>query len=94
MDKVDFLFTKKYQSFLQAIGIAFGGRGHVCRKYPPPKNKFVISLKYFKKKVKDKYDILHEDKHQSFVQAGSIAFTGHSQACPKYSKFVISLQYL
>ena len=37
MDKVDFLFTKKYQSFLQAIGIAFGGRGHVCRKYPPQK---------------------------------------------------------
>ena len=53
-------------------------------KVPPPKNKFVISLKYFKKKVKDKYDILHEDKHQSFLQAGSIAFTDHSQACPKY----------
>ena len=29
---------------------------------------------------------LHEDKHQSFVQAGTIAFTGHNQACPEYPK--------
>ena len=56
----------------------------MCAESTPPKNKFVISLKYFKKKVKDKYAILHEDKHQSFLQAGSIAFTDHSQACPKY----------
>ena len=54
-------------------------------------NNFAISLKCFKKKAKDKY-ILHEDKQQagsiatSFLQAGSIAYTGHNQACPKYSK--------
>ena len=30
---------------------------------------------------------LREDKHQSFLlQADSIVFTGHSQACPKYPK--------
>ena len=37
---------------------------------------------------------LHEHKHQSLLQRGSIVFAGHSQACPKYpSKFVIPLQY-
>ena len=45
-------------------------------------NKFTISLQYFKKEVRDKYDFLHEDKHQSFEEAGSIGFTGHSQAFP------------
>ena len=36
---------------------------------------------------------MHEDKH---LQAGSIMFTVHSQACPKYpkQKVVISLQYI
>ena len=29
---------------------------------------------------------LHEDKHQSFLQAGSIVFTVHNQACSKYQK--------
>ena len=28
----------------------------------------------------------HEDKHQSFLQAGRIVFTGHSQAYPNYPK--------
>ena len=47
--------------------------------------------------MNDKYDFFHEDKHQSFLQAAIIIFTGHSKACPNYplnSKFVISLQYL
>ena len=29
---------------------------------------------------------MHEDKHGSFLQAGSIVFTGRSQACTKYPK--------
>ena len=33
---------------------------------------------------------LNKDEHQSFLQAGNIVFTGHTQN----SKFVISLQYL
>ena len=49
-------------------------------------NKFAISSQYFKKEVRDKYDFLHEDKHQSILQAGSIVFTSHSQTCPKYPK--------
>ena len=46
--------------------------------------------------MRDKYDFLHEDKHQNFLQGSSLVFTGHSQTCPKYPnrKFVISLQDL
>ena len=36
--------------------------------------------------MRNKYDFLHEDKHQNFLQGSSIAFTGRSQACPKYPK--------
>ena len=36
--------------------------------------------------MKDKFDFLHEHKHQSFQQADVIVFGGHSQACPKYPK--------
>ena len=49
-------------------------------------NKFAMSLLYFKKKVRDKCDFLHEDKHQTFLQAGSIVFTVHSQVCSNYPK--------
>ena len=34
----------------------------------------------------DNYDLLLGDKHQSFLQADSIVFTGYYQACPKYPK--------
>ena len=39
---------------------------------------------------------MHEDKLQSFLEADTIVFGGHSQVCPKYPKqqvFEISLQY-
>ena len=36
--------------------------------------------------MRDKYDISHEDKHQSFLQASTIDFAGHSQAYLNYSK--------
>ena len=32
------------------------------------KNKFVMSLQYLKKEVRDEVDFLHADKHQSFLQ--------------------------
>ena len=32
---------------------------------------------------------LHEDKHQSCLQFGSIVFTGHSQVCPMYPKWQV-----
>ena len=49
----------------------------------------IISLQYLcylKKEMRDKHDFLHEDKHQCFLQAGSIDITGHNQGCPKYPK--------
>ena len=36
--------------------------------------------------MRDKYDFWQEDKHQSFLQAGGIVFTGHSQQYAKYPK--------
>ena len=36
--------------------------------------------------MRNKYDFLREEKHQSFLQVGSIVFTGHSQVCPTYQK--------
>ena len=29
---------------------------------------FAVSLQYLKKEVRDEVDLLHEDKHQSFLQ--------------------------
>ena len=33
-----------------------------------PKSKFVMSLQYLRKEVRDEVDFLHADKHQSFLQ--------------------------
>ena len=56
-------------------------------------NKFAISWQYFKKKMRDdEFDFWYEYKHQSFLQADTIIFDGHSQSCRKYQK-IISLQY-
>ena len=41
----------------------------------------ITSLQYLSnisKKVRDEFDFLHEDKHQSFLQADTIFFVGHS----------------
>ena len=40
---------------------------------------------------------MRKNKNQSFLEAGTIIFGGHNQACPKYPKqqdFAIVLQYL
>ena len=40
---------------------------------------------------------MNEDKNHSFLEAGTIVFSGHSQACLKYPKqqvFAIFLRYL
>ena len=55
-----------------------------------PKVSKVTSLQYYcniSRKVKDKYDFLHGDKHQNFLQSGVIVSIGHSHSCPKYSKY-------
>ena len=46
--------------------------------------------------MRDKYDFLHEDKHQRFIQAGTIVLlviARHVQITEN-KKFAISLQYL
>ena len=67
--------------------------------------KFVITLQYLKKEVRDEVDFLCADKHQSFlevdfstlgnkvvyiIQGGTIVTDGHDQAS---NKFAVSLQY-
>ena len=46
--------------------------------------------------MRNKFDFLHENEYQSFLQAETIIFGGYRQACPDYTndKFEISLQYL
>ena len=73
------------------------------------KSKFVMSLQYLKKEVRDEVCFLHADKHQSFLQVvfnilGTkvsykvvlsllIGKIKHSQST-QINKFAISLQYL
>ena len=49
-------------------------------------NKFTISLEYLKKNVKDEVDFLPADKHQIFLQIGTIILGVCGQACPSYPK--------
>ena len=76
-DKVDFFHADKHQSLLQVVFNTFG----ITVSYKEvlyvlmditkhsqstQSKKFVISLKYRKKEVKDGVHILHADKHQAF----------------------------
>ena len=49
-------------------------------------NKFAISLQYFKKEVSNEVDLLHADKHVSFLQIDTVIFDGDSQTFPKFPK--------
>ena len=42
-------------------------------------NKLPISLSYLKKVVSDEVDFLHTDKHESFLQIGTMIFDVDSQ---------------
>ena len=42
--------------------------GMVKHSQNSQKSKFVMSLQYLKKEVRDEVDFLHADKHQSFLQ--------------------------
>ena len=61
-----------------------------------PKVPKVTKLQNFgKKEVRYEFNILHEDKNQSFFEADTIVFGGQDQACPKFPKqqvFAIFLQ--
>ena len=36
------------------------------------------------KEVSDKFDFLHADKHETFLQVDGINLGNHGQSCPKY----------
>ena len=58
-----------------------------------PKVPKVTSLQILgKKEVRDQFIFLHEDKHQSFLEADTIVFGGHSQHAQSTQNK--SLQYL
>ena len=62
----------------------------------PKNNKFAISLQYLQKKVSDKVDCLHADKHKSLLQIDTMILIGmikHSQRSQN-SNFPITLQNL
>ena len=47
----------------------------------------ITSLQYLgKKEMRDKFNFLHEDKHENFLEADTIVIGSHSQACAKYPK--------
>ena len=59
-------------------------------------NKFPISLLYFKNEVRDKYDFLHEVKHQRFLQGECVILLLIARYAQntQNSKFVMPLWYL
>ena len=88
----------KHESLLQIDGMILR---EVIKHYQSFKNsKFMMSLQYLKKEVKDKVDFLHADKHQCFLKntvdlkvpykVEIIIINGHDQASSNYSKFTIS----
>ena len=83
--------------------------GMVKHSQNSQKSKFVMSLQYLKKEVRDEVDFLHADKHQSFLQVDFntlgikvsykvilsllMGMIKYSQSTQS-NKFAISLQYL
>ena len=44
----------------------------------PKSTKFAISMQYLKKEMSDEVDILHADKHESFLQIDTMILIGWS----------------
>ena len=75
-DQFAFLFLINIKvSYKVVLSLMVGVLRHV---QSTKNNTLAISLSYFKKEKRDKYDFLHENKHQSFLQAGSMIFSAHS----------------
>ena len=73
-DQVDFLRIGKHQSFPQFDTINFGG--YITSAQSTQNNKFAISWQYFKRKMRDEFEFLHE--------GDAMIFIGHRQVFPKY----------
>ena len=99
-DEIDFLHADKHESLLQIDKMIFMGMvKHSSRWSSSQNSKFVMSLQYLKKEVKDKVDFLHADKHQSFLKlyfntlgikvsykVDIIIINGHDPGFSNYSK--------
>ena len=106
-DEVYFLHANKHESLLQIDTMIL--MGMVKHSQSSQKSKFVMSLKYLKKEVRDEADFLDADNNQSFLQVDSntlvikvsckvilsllMGTINHSQSTQS-NMFVISLQYL
>ena len=106
-DEVDFLHADKHQSFLQVdfntlgIKVSYKGIlslliGMIKHSQSTQSNKFVISLQYLKKEVRDGVYFLKAEKHQSFYKL-ALSFlmevARHVQST-KNIKLIIFLQYI
>ena len=76
-DEIDFIHADKHQSFLHTLFQHCGHQiflqldtiiidGMIKHSQSTQINKFVISLQYLKKEVRNGVHFLHLDKHQSF----------------------------
>ena len=105
--KLIFLHTDKHQRFLQVdfntLGIKVCYKvilsllmGMIKYSQNTGRNKFAISLQYFKKEVRNRVHFLHADKHQSFYKftlSFSAEVARHIQSIQN-RKLVMFLQYL
>ena len=66
MRKLIFFLADKHEGMLQIDTMVF----MVIVKHfqSSPKSKFVMSLQYLKKEVRDEVDFLHANKHQNILQ--------------------------
>ena len=93
IDEVDLLHAYKHESLLQIDSMILM---EMVKHYQSFQNsKFMLSLQYLKKEVKDEVDFLHADKHQCFLKNTldikvrckvEIVINGHDQAFSNYSK--------
>ena len=69
--------------------------GMVKHSQSSQNSKFAMSLQYLKQEVRDEFDFLDADKHQSFrqddfntlgIKGDTIIIDGHDQAFLQYSK--------
>ena len=66
MRKLIFFLADKHESMLEIDTMIL--MVMVKHSQSSPKRKFVMSLQYLRKKVRDEVDFLHAHKHQSFLQ--------------------------
>ena len=65
-DELDFLYADKNENLLQSDSMILVEM--FKHSQSSQNSEFAMSLQYLKKKVKDKVDFLHADKHWSFLK--------------------------